>query len=122
MNEKELTNYQLYALIQNHKLDPSIRDLANREFDSRKLTIEQIEEIVERYDAQFQPDKDEGLSLAYKLFLIVFPAVLTIQVLIAGRDLANNKRKKWKDFWLFVSLGYLFWTIAIILIVRLFRK
>jgi hypothetical protein len=122
MNEKELTNYQLYALIQNHKLDPSIRDLANREFDSRKLTIEQIGEIVNRHDAQFQPDKDEGLSLSYKLFLIVFPAVLTIQVLIAGRDLANNKRKKWKDFWLFVSLGYLFWTIAIILIVRLFRK
>jgi hypothetical protein len=122
MEVKELSNYQLYALIQNHKLDPSIRNLANSEFDSRKLTIEQIGEIVNRHDAQFKPDKDEGLSLAYKIFLVLFPAVLTIQVLIAGRDLANNRRKKWKDFWLFVSLGYLFWTIAIIFIVRLTRR
>ena len=122
MNVTELSNNQLYALIQNNKLDPSIRNIANREFDSRKLSLEQIGEIVKKHDAQFQPDKDEGLSLGYKILLIVFPAVLTIQILIAGRDLANNKRRRWKDFWFFVSIGYLFWTIAIILIVRLTRK
>lgn len=119
MNMTELSNDQLYAIIQNNKLDSSIRNLANTEFNNRKLTLEQVEEIVKRYEDQFQPDKNEGLSLLNKLFLIICPAFFTIQILIAGRYLANNKKKKWKEFWLFVSIGYLFWTVAIILIARL---
>jgi hypothetical protein len=122
MNVTEPSNYQLYPLIQNDKLDSSIRKLANTEFENRKLTLEQIQQIVRQHDIHFKPDKDEGLSILNKCFLIVVPAFFTIQVLIAGRYLANNERKKWKDFWLYVSLGYLFWTVAIILFFRLSRK
>jgi hypothetical protein len=122
MNVTELSNYQLYSLIQNNKLDSSIRKLANTEFENRKLTLDQIKEIVRQHDIHFKPDNDKGLSISNKIFLIIVPAFFTIQVLIAGRYLANNERKKWKDFWLYVSLGYLFWTIAIILFFKLSRK
>ena len=84
--------------------------------------MDQIQEIVIQHDRHFKPEKDEGLSMSNKIFLIIVPAFITIQVLIAGRYLANNERTKWKDFWLYGSLGYLFWTIAIILFFTLSRK
>jgi len=122
MNVTGLSNYQLYSLIQNDRLDPSIRKLANAEFENRKLTLDQIQEIVKQHDLQFKPDKDEGLSLANKVFLIIVPAFFTIQVLIAGRYLAKNERKKWKDFLFYISIGYLLWTIGIILVLRFNRR
>ena len=45
MDPSKLSDYQLYELIQNNKLDPSIRNAANREFEDRKLTIDQVREI-----------------------------------------------------------------------------
>ncbi|MBV4360343.1 hypothetical protein [Pinibacter aurantiacus] len=122
MKLTELSNYQLYSLIQNNKLDASIREPANTEFENRKLTVDQIKEIVKQHDLLFKPDNDEGLSSYNKAFLIFVPAFFTIQVLIAGRYLANNERKKWKDFWLYVSLGYVLWTVAIITLAKLNRK
>jgi hypothetical protein len=120
MNLTELSNYQLYSLIQNNKLDASIRELANTEFENRKLTVDQIKEIVKQHDLLFTQDNDVGLDSYNKAFLV--PAFFTIQVLIAGRYLANNERKKWKDFWFYVCLGYVLWTIAVIAFAKLSRK
>lgn len=122
MNLKELTDYQLYALFQNKKLDSAITKLANEEFKARELSSQQIHQIVTRHDAQFQPEKHEPLSLAHKIFLIVFPFLTIIQAIVAGKYLANNKQRKWKDFWLYICVGYLAWTVGIIITVRLLRK
>lgn len=131
MNAKELSNYQLYSLIQNNKLDPSIRSLANTEFEDRELTLEQIREVTNQYAILFKPGSNEGLGISTKILLLIVPGFFTIKALSAGRYLApvlfiilasiasrylaSNERKKRKDFWLYVSLGYLFWTIAFIL-------
>ena len=122
MNLKELTDYQLYELIQNKKLDSTITKLANEEFRARQLSLEQIQQIISRHDAQFQPEKDESLSLSHKIFLIVFPFLTIIQAIAAGKYLANNKQRKWRDFWLYICVGYLAWTIGVIIAVRLLRK
>jgi hypothetical protein len=122
MNLKELTDYQLYELIKNKKLDSTISKLANDEFKARQLSLEEIQQIIARHDAHFQPEKDEPLSLSYKIFLIVFPFFTIIQAIIAGNYLANNQQRKWKDFWLFICVGYLAWTVGIIITVRLLRK
>src|ERR1700761_6576234 len=102
MNVDELSNSQLYALIQNEKLEASIRKVANEEFTRRKLTIEQIQEIVSQFDSHYKPAEQKGLDLANKILLVVVPAVFTIQMLNAARYLAEGQKRKWKDFWLFV--------------------
>jgi hypothetical protein len=120
MDLSKLTNYQLYEIIQNSKLDTEIRKTANNEFNNRKLRIEEIQKIVAKHDAQFQPDKNEALKLEYKLLLILFPFVIPIQSAFAGKWLAKGQKRKWKDYWFFLSLGYLFWTIIAILIAKYF--
>ena len=70
MNLKELTDYQLYELIQNKKLDSTIAKLVNEEFKARQLSLAQIQQIITRHDAQFQPEEDESLSLSHKILVI----------------------------------------------------
>jgi hypothetical protein len=57
MDLSSLTNYQLYEIIQNLKLDIEIRKAANDEFNNRKLSVDEIQKIVVRHDTHFQPDK-----------------------------------------------------------------
>ena len=118
MDLSSLTNYQLYGIIQNSKLDTEIRKMANDEFNNRKLGIDEIQRIVARHDAQFEPDKDEALKLEYKLLLILFPFVIPVQSVFAGKWLAKGQKRKWKDYWFYLSLGYLFWTIIVLLIAK----
>lgn len=120
MDLSNLTDYQLYEIIQNSKLDNDIRKLANNEFNKRKLSIDQIQEIIARHDTQFQPAKDEPLKIQYKLLLIIFPFFIPIQSAFSGKWLAKGQKRKWKDYWFYLSLGYLFWTIAVILFSKYF--
>ena len=122
MSIDNLSNSQLYAIIQNKQIDASIRKIANEEFTSRNLTIEQIQEIVNHFDSEYKPADQEGLDLVNKIFLVAVPAFFTIQVLIAGRYLASGQKKKWKDFLFFACLGWIVWTIGVILYFRLVRR
>ena len=85
MGISKLTDYQLYELIQNLKLDKDLRNLANIEFDNRKLGIDKIQEIVKRNDTQFKPEKDEPLRTEYKFLIILLPVVIPIQSLFSTK-------------------------------------
>ena len=122
MNLETLTNSQLYALLQNEKLDKSIRDLANEEMNRRKIPINELQEIVNQYDRNFTANTEEGLSNSMKVLLIFLPVFYQFGILIFSTHLANRQVKKWKEFWRFAIIGYLFWTIAIILYFRFARK
>jgi hypothetical protein len=122
MNSKELSNYQLFALLQNRRLHSSIKEPLQVEWGRRQLTPEQVQELAARYTIHYPPDDGEGLPLRNKLFLVLVPAVFMYQILRATRHLASNQRRKWKDFWLYVSLGYLVWTVVIVLMVKLLRR
>lgn len=120
MDLSKLTDYQLYEIIQNSKLDNALRKLANDEFNSRKLSVDQIQKIVVRHDTQFQPDKDEALKLEYKILVILFPFIIPIQSVFAGKWLAKGHKRKWKEYWFYLSLGYFIWTIVIIIFSKYF--
>jgi hypothetical protein len=75
-------------------LDNNIRKLANDEFNSRKLSIDQIQKIVLRHDTQFQPGKDTSLELRYRLLLILFPFFIPIQSAFSGKWLAKGQKRK----------------------------
>jgi hypothetical protein len=115
-----LSDYQLYEIIQNGNLDKAIRQVANDEFNKRKLSLDQIQGLIAKHDSQYSPDKDKGLKTSYKLLLIVCPFFIEIHSLFAGRMLAKGQKQKWKDYWMYICLGFLTWTIGIILYAKYF--
>jgi hypothetical protein len=123
MDSTNLSDYQLYEIIQNMRLDQNIRQAANDEFNKRKLSIDQIQQLIAKHDSQFTSDKEEGIQTKYIILLIICPLFIEIHALIAGRMLAKGQKQKWKDYWLFICLGYLTWTIAIMILAKyyLFR-
>jgi hypothetical protein len=123
MDSTNLSDYQLYEIIQNMRLDQNIRQAANDEFNKRKLSIDQIQQLIAKHDSQFTSDKEEGIQTKYKILLTICPLFIEIHALIAGRMLAKGQKQKWKDYWLFICLGYLTWTIAIMILAKyyLFR-
>lgn len=120
MDTKHLSNYQLYEIIQNDKIDFNIRNLANVEFINRKLSLEEVQLIIAKHDLQFKPEMENGLKLSYKLILILFPFFFYIHSLIAGRILAEGNKIKWKEYWKYICFGYLLWTLIVILFSKYF--
>lgn len=123
MDSSNLSDYQLYEIIQNEKLSQKIRQSANDEFRKRKLSIGQIQELISKHDSQFSPDTKDGLAVQHKILLVIFPLFVEIHSLIAGRMLAKGHKRKWKDYWIYVCIGFFIWTVAIILFAKyyLFR-
>lgn len=117
-----LSDYQLYEIIVNPDLDIEIQKLANAEFESRNLDQETIKQIILKHDQLFVPARENSLTFLQKLLLILFPFVLSIPIqgIIAGRLLSKGQKRKSKELWLYVTFGYLFWTILIIFIARFF--
>ena len=120
MNLKELTNYQLYEIIQNQKLDRQLRTAANDEFNVRKLSDSEIQEIISKHDSLFHQDKNEPLSVRYKILAVTIPFFWVVHVLSTSRYLARGQKRKWNQYWLFFCIGLVSWTIAIILFARYF--
>ena len=120
MNFSKLTDYQLYEIIQNSRLDKDIRKQANDEFNDRKPSIDQIQKIVAEHDTRFRPGKEESLLFQYKILLILFPFFIPLHSAFTAKWLAKRHKRKWKDYWFYLSLGYLIWTIVVILVGRYF--
>lgn len=120
MNPEKLTNYQLFEIIQNPNLDKQLKTIANYEFNSRKLTKEQIQEIIRHHDSVFRPDKGDSLGLKYKIFALLVPFFWIIHVLMTSRYLSRGQKRKWNEYWLFFCIGLLLWTIAVIIIGKIY--
>jgi len=122
MDLSKLTDYQLYEIIENSQLDKDIRNLANAEFNSRKLSCDQIKQLVLRHDSEFKPSPNQPLETKYKFLLILFPFFISlpIQAIIANKYLIRGQKRKWKDYWFYISVDYLVWTVGIILFSKFF--
>ncbi len=120
MNTSNLSDYQLYELIQNPKLDKDIKDLLSKEFEKRAMTQNKIQDLIKIHEAKFISESKEPLKPEYKLLIFLFPFLIPIQSLFATKMLAIGQKRKWKDYWLYLSLGYFLWTILIIVFSRYF--
>lgn len=114
MDASKLTDQQLYAIIQNNKLEHSVRAAANTEFNRRSIPPSKVEEIITAHDKAFVPDKPEALKLYWKILLVLLPFFWVIHGLIAGRMLAKGQKRKWNEYWLYLMIGLVLWTIGII--------
>jgi hypothetical protein len=122
MDLHKLTNYQLYEIIQNKKLDKQIRTAANKEYDLRQCTKEEIKEIMNRHHSLYPPGRGEALSFKYKLLALVVPFFWVIHVLMTSRYPARGQKRKWNEYWLFFCIGLLIWTIAVVIIGKYLDK
>jgi hypothetical protein len=86
MDLQALKSSQLYALLQNEKLDQSIRDMANAEMNRRKLSTGELEEIVHEYDLNFKPEKEEGLRGEQKIIILLFAPLLWLFLISNSKD------------------------------------
>ena len=122
MNASKLSDYQLYEILQNDKLQDAIKKIANDEFNKRRLSKDQLQEIIKKHDDHFRPG-NEGLAIKYKLLLIALPFFVPIHGIIAARLIPVGQKMKTKQYWFYICVGYLFWTVVVILFCRyiLFR-
>lgn len=118
MDFSRLSNYQLFEIIQNSSLDKSLRNEANKEFDSRKISVEEISQLISSHDSLYKPDKQEGLDLKFKIILVGFPFFIFLHNIIAALLLDKQKEYKFKQYWLYLTIGYLLWTVFVILFAR----
>jgi hypothetical protein len=116
MNLNQLTNFQLYEIIQNPKLDKLIKAGANEEFNLRGISIEELEEITSRHNALSHSNKSEPLNIKYKILALTIPFFWVIHILITSRYLSRGQKRKWNEYWLFFCIGLLLWTIATVII------
>jgi hypothetical protein len=114
MDTSGLSDYQLYEIIQNKKLHNHIRIIANKEFNKRNLTINELRDIVLRHESLAKPENDKQFIWQYKLLLVLFPFITGLFGIVPGRFLANGEHKKWKAYWLYICLGYFIWTILLL--------
>ena len=112
LDASKLTNYQLYALIQNLNLDETIRTVATGELDRRKLNETENADLALKHQQRFRFEKGLPLSVNMKLFLLAFPFLISI--VSPGKFLAQGQKQKWTDYWKYLAGGYLIWTIGVI--------
>jgi hypothetical protein len=114
MDTSGLSDYQLYEIIQNKKLHTHIRIVANKEFNKRNISINELREIVLKHESISKPENDKPLMWQYKLLLVICPFFTGLLAILASRFLANGEHRKWKAYWLYICLGYTVWTIVLL--------
>jgi uncharacterized DUF497 family protein len=118
MDYSKLSNYQLFELIQNEKLNQSIRVEANTEFEKRNISLEEKKEIISKHDAVFVPDKGETLSEEFKILILAFPFPFLLYIRHINRTYGVIGKKEWKVFWKNIYLGLAAWTIGFLIIAK----
>ena len=123
MDTSQLTDYQLYEIIQDKKLHNHIRIVANKEFNKRNLSINDLREIVMRHESLSNKEEEKPLAWQYKLLLIICPFILPLDSIISRRFFSGKLNLKWKTYWLYICSGVILWSIVLFAFFRyvLFR-
>lgn len=120
----EPSNYQLYVLIRNKKLQPAIRRAAQALWDARHVNEAEQQQLKKRWDNFSRPEQDRPMKMKFRLLVLFFPFAPEtgiLQAFISSCLLAYGHRKKWRNYWNAVMLGHLLWLIALTLLFYLLR-
>src|SRR5688500_19494538 len=93
MDTSQLTDYQLYEIIQDKKLHNHIRIVANKEFNKRNLSINDLREIVMRHESLYNKEEEKPLAWQYKLLLIICPFILPLDSIISRRFFSGRSEE-----------------------------
>ncbi|UII21700.1 hypothetical protein [Fulvivirga ligni] len=118
MEIQNLSNYDLYVLIMDQSMKEDKLLAAEDEFKNRQLSFQEIDALSLKYEQAKRNVKPQELTTATKITLIIFPFFLLPHVFVSIQHLKTGHAEKWKQYWRFVALGHLFWTILVITIFR----
>lgn len=110
-----LTNEQLHALAGNKAHLKFIRNGANAELQQRGLAGNEWVSLSVTYQQEVK-QLDKPLPIYIKILLLFTPAIpyATIMLIIMGMIgatlLDRGKKRKWKQLWRWVTIGYVLWT------------
>jgi hypothetical protein len=114
---EKLSDSQLYALVINHDLSQGLKEKALAEFGKRNFSQQYVDELAYEYETII-PSLNTDLSTWEKVRIIVFPFLLPIQAIIANRYISKGNPKKWKQYWKYLTIGWLVWTILVFLVAK----
>jgi hypothetical protein len=149
MNTSMLTDVQLMHLYLNRRLDKAIRHAVYDELLYRNKDFEQSISYME-LAMQINKKANDSLPGKYKTGLLllpfIFPVYLAVKAIIrcemhdwkpqlalflllpgglvahygVNRYLAEGRSKKWRVYWTWLCLGYLLWTLLLVIWASIF--
>ncbi len=139
MKPYELSNYQLYALLQDEKLcavsyqQKNIGVQLKEEFVKRNITNDEIALLEMEWLSKINPvTATVKASLLLKSILIFAPVLLAIilpfvwvlaaQVIWATYLTVKISKLKWRYYWLLIFSGYIFWSAIVIILAKYIIK
>jgi len=127
MNASSLSNFQVYALLKNSKLNKEIKNSVQTEFNSRNLSADEIEALKTKYDNTVLVDKTSRLNPIHKTLLVVFSSLIIVQYInivfcvLATYILGTGKIKIHEEYWLYLKTGIIIWSIILIILYKILR-
>lgn len=126
MNTEQLSNFQLLLLSKNKANNSIVRKLALAEFERRKLNEDEILSLSHKYKEFRNAEKQMSLPKYAKILLLVFAPLLCGHVLLLILQnifnavlLDKGYFKMEKQYWAFITLGYLLWTLLFLIFAKL---
>ena len=119
MNAKELPDKQLYTLVRSKELSPHLKKIVEEEFKRREFSIEQLDKLAMEYEGDLRQN-NSSLSVLGKVLIVLVPFFPIIHAILANRHISAGNSRKWKQHWRFVTIGYAFWTVIVILLARFY--
>ena len=118
---EKLSDFQLYSLVTNKDLDQDLKEKAIAEFERRNFSQEYIDQLSLESE-NIIPKSNADLTIRQKLGIVAFPFFIPIQAVMANRFISTGEPKKWRQYWSYLTLGWLVWTVIVLLIAKLFLK
>jgi hypothetical protein len=133
MQPDKLSNYQLYALLQDKNVQKNIRIHLQEEFTKRNITKDELALIEMDWVSKSIPAPTiSKASLLLKIIIIFAPVllvrmapfawVLAIQVSLATYLVLKISRLKWRYYWVLIFSGYIFWSIIVVVFAKYVTK
>jgi len=119
MNVESLSDNQLYTLVQSKELSSEIRQIVLEEFGRRNFSIEQLDKLSMEHEAILS-QSEASLTPLEKCLIMLVPFFPVIHAILANRHISKGSRKKWKQHWRFVTIGYIFWTVIVLLFAKFY--
>ncbi|MGZ3812689.1 MAG: hypothetical protein ACXVJN_13155 [Mucilaginibacter sp.] len=105
----------------NPELSTELKNKVLIELKKRNFAREYIDQLAIQY-GKIIPARGAKLNGWEKVRIIIFPFFVPIHAIYANRYLSKGDVPKWKSYWKYLTLGWLFWTLLMLLIALFFLK
>lgn len=118
MDLSQHTEDELFVLRNSSYINEEIKILVDIECKRRNIKLHIRDDIYKPYDPKVDNIKEPELELENIFLLILFPFFVFMSDRIRVKISYDGDKIKLKKYWLFISIGFLIWTVLIVLMVN----